>query len=83
VLIEDTDGNLVSSTASVTLAIGTNPSSGILGGTITMAASGGIATFNNLTIDKPGTGYTLTAACPGLTGAPSSAFNITIGAPEN
>jgi hypothetical protein len=61
VLVEDAGGNLVSSTASITLAIGTNPSGGTLGGTVTMAASGGIATFNNLTIDKPGTGYILTA----------------------
>ena len=82
VLVEDAGGNLVSSTASVTLAIGTNPSGGTLGGTVTMAASGGIATFNNLTIDKPGTGYILTAASTGLTGATSSTFNITIGAPE-
>jgi hypothetical protein len=52
VLVEDAGGNLVSSTASITLAIGTNPSGGTLGGTVTMAASGGIATFNNLTIDK-------------------------------
>jgi hypothetical protein len=61
VLVEDAGGNLVSSTASITLAIGTNPSGGTLGGTVTMAASGGIATFNNLTIDKSGTGYILTA----------------------
>ena len=79
--IQDANGNLVtSSTASITVAIGTNPSSGTLSGTKTVAAAGGIATFNDLAIDKAGSGYTLTAASTGLTGATSSAFNITAGA---
>ena len=83
VLIEDVDGNLIAtSTASVTLTIGTNPSAGILGGTVTRAAVAGVATFNNLTIDKPGTGYTLVASSGTLDPATSGAFNITIGAAE-
>lgn len=79
VQIQDASGNLVSSdTRNVTLAIGTNPGGGILSGTATVAAVGGIATFSNLSIDKAGTGYTLGAtSVPSLTGATSSAFNIT------
>jgi hypothetical protein len=77
VQIVDSENNLTSSTANVTLAIGTNPGSGTLGGTATVAAVGGVATFNNLSIDNAGTGYTLTAASGGLTGATSNAFNIT------
>src|SRR6202011_6170305 len=69
-------GNLASSTASVTVAIGTNPSGGTLSGTLTRAAVSGVATFGNLSIDKPGIGYTLTAASTGLTGATSSTFDI-------
>src|SRR4029079_16706941 len=67
------------SSASVTLAIGTNPASGTLSGTKTVAAVNGVATFSDLSIDKAGTGYTLTAASTRLTGATSSTFNITPG----
>jgi hypothetical protein len=80
VTIQDALGNTVNSSANVTVAIGTNPSGGTLSGTTTVAAVNGIATFNNLSIDKLGAGYTLTAASAGLTGATSTPFNITAGA---
>src|SRR5207248_8188312 len=64
-------------TGNVTVAIGTNPSTGTLGGTVPRAAVGGVATFSNLSIDKVGTGYTLTAT--GAGSATSAAFNITAG----
>src|SRR5437773_1712685 len=64
-------------TGNVTLAIGTNPAGGALSGTATHAASGGVATFAGLSIDKVGTGYTLTATGAGST--TSTAFNITAG----
>ena len=38
----------------VTVAIGTNAGGGTLSGTKTVAASGGVATFNTLSIDKIG-----------------------------
>jgi hypothetical protein len=81
VRIEDAQGNLVSATASVTLALGTNPSGASLGGTLTRAAVGGIATFDDLSLDEVGSGYTLEASANGLTGATSAAFDITTGAP--
>jgi len=68
---------LTGATNSVTLAIGTNPGSGTLGGTKTQAAVNGLATFSGLSIDNAGTGYTLTASSSGLTGATSSNFDIT------
>ena len=80
VTIQDASGNTVSSTANVTLAIGTNPSSGTLSGTTTVSAVGGVATFSTLNLDNAGTGYTLAASATGLTGATSSTFNITSGA---
>ncbi len=81
ITIQDTSGNTVtSSTASVVLGIGTNPSAGFLSGTATLAASNGVATFSTLSVDKSGTGYTLTASSSGLTGATSSGFSITAGA---
>lgn len=78
VSVEDVSSSVVfGSTANVTVAIGTNPSSGTLSGTLTVAAVAGVATFTGLSINNVGTGYTLVATSPGLTSATSSAFNIT------
>ncbi len=64
----------------VTLTIATNPGASTLGGTVTVAAVGGIATFNNITLNHSGVGYTLNAASGVLTPDVSTAFNITSGA---
>src|SRR5205809_179514 len=81
VAVQDAQGNPVTTaTTSITLAIGTNPASGTLAGTTTVAAVNGVATFANVSINNPGTGYTLTASATGLTSATSSAFNIGVGA---
>lgn len=77
VRIRDQFGNDTASTADVTLAIGTNPGVGTIGGTTLQAASSGLATFGNITISAAGTGYTLTASSAGLTGDTSSTFNVT------
>ena len=81
VAVQDAQGNTVTTaTISITLAIGTNPASGTLAGTKTVAAVNGVATFSTLSLNVVGTGYTLTAAATGLTGATSTAFNIGVGA---
>jgi len=77
VQIQDANGNLTTSAANVTIAIGTNPSSGTLSGTATQAAIAGVATFADLSINKAGVGYALTASGTGLIGATSSSFNVT------
>jgi hypothetical protein len=78
VKVLDRFGNLATGdTSSLTMAIGTNPSGGTLSGTQTMSAVGGVATFSTLSIDKAGTGYTLTASDGSLTGAVSNPFNVT------
>lgn len=78
VAAQDAFGNTVSSFVSnITMAIGTNPSSGTLSGTTSITAVAGIATFSNLSVDKAGTNYTLAASASGLTGATSGQFNIT------
>src|SRR5205814_1988537 len=75
---EDARGNTASGVkGNITVAIGTNPSTGTLSGTKTVAAVAGVATFPGLSIDKVGTGYTLTATGAGST--TSAAFNITAG----
>src|SRR5205823_2970818 len=78
VTAQDASGNTASGfTGNITVAIGTNPSTGTLSGTKTVAAVAGVATFSGLSIDKAGTGYTLTATGAGST--TSAAFNITAG----
>jgi hypothetical protein len=75
---QDVAGNTVTTfTGNVTVGIGTNPSSGTLSGSLTKAAVAGVATFNDLSIDKAGTGYTLTATSGGASQATSNAFTIT------
>src|SRR5829696_6981535 len=79
--VRDASGSRVtSSTASISLALGVNPNSATLGGTTTVSAVNGLATFSNLTLSRTGTGYTLVASSSSLTGATSNAFNVT-GAP--
>src|SRR5207244_114421 len=79
VTAQDAGGNTATGfTGNITVAIETNPSSGTLAGTLTHAAVSGVATFPGLSIDKVGTGYTLTATGAGST--TSAAFNITAGA---
>jgi len=77
----DAFGNTATSfSGNVTIAIG-NDASGLLGpatlgGTLTVAANLGVATFGPLTIDKPGIGYTLVVSATGLTSATSNAFTV-------
>lgn len=70
-------------TGNVTLSIGTNPGTSTLGGTVTVAAVAGVATFSNITLNHAGTGYTLGAASGTLTAAVSNTFNIASGTAAN
>jgi hypothetical protein len=81
VTIQDSQGNRVSSSAPVTVSLAANPGGATLGGTTTVNASAGVATFSNLSLNRPGTGYTMGAASTGLAGATSASFNITPPAP--
>jgi hypothetical protein len=75
--VEDQFGNVVTSdSSSVSLAI--TQGTGVLAGTTTEAASSGIATFSNLSINVAGI-YVLTASDGLLTTAASPQFVITIG----
>ena len=81
VTIRDALGNTVAATSNVTLTIGNNPSGGTLSGTTTVAAVAGVATFPGLSINRSGTGYTLSAAVGSTLTATSSGFDIAAGAP--
>lgn len=82
VTVQDAGGNTVTGdTSSVTLALtGTGPSGAVLSCTTNpKAAVSGVATFSGCTVDKSGSGYTLTAADGSLGSATSTAFAITAG----
>ena len=71
--------SLASDSSSVTLSLGNNPGGGTLGGTLTVAAVNGLATFNNLSINAAGSGYTLVATDttgPGTLTVTSAPFTI-------
>ena len=78
VAIQDASGNIMTSaTDAVTVATATG--SGVLLGKTTMNAVNGVATFQDLSIESAGSGYTLVAvaiASPTLTSAPSSRFSV-------
>jgi hypothetical protein len=74
----DANGNLTPAfTQTVTITIGNNPGGSTLSGNATVAAVGGIATFNNLSLNKTQTAYTLIAARAGLISDESTPFTIT------
>ena len=78
VRVLDANDNLVTgSSASVAVALGSNPGSSTLSGTKTRNASGGVATFDDLSLNKAATGYTIAATSGALTGTTSSSFDIT------
>jgi hypothetical protein len=73
----DASGVLVTNgKAAITIAIAANPGGGTLSGTKTLNTSGGVASFSNLSIDKHGFGYTLTATSRGMNAATSADFDI-------
>ena len=83
VQVQDAGGNDVSTSIPVSIAIGTNPSGGVLSGTTPVTSVSGLAVFSDLTIDKAGTGYTLVASSSGLASGTSSGFDITAAAADH
>src|SRR5437763_1348275 len=68
VAVQDAQGNTVTTaTTSITVAIGTNPASGTLSGTTTVAAVSGVATLSTLRMHRAGTGYARTPASTRVT----------------
>ena len=80
VTVRDAFGNTAAGfNGSVTVALSTNPGGAVLSGTTTRTATAGVATFDDLSLDKAGTGYMLTAAAAGATGATSNPFGVGAG----
>ena len=61
---------------SVMLALAGNPGGTALGGTLAVSASGGVATFFGLTLDRAADGYTLDASSSGLASARSDPIAV-------
>ena len=75
-VVNATGQRVTTSSFAVTVGIGANPGGGTLSGTRTVSTVNGLASFSTLSIDQPGSGYTLVAASPGATPATSDAFSI-------
>jgi hypothetical protein len=77
VMIQDINGHQVTDSRSVTLSLWNNPAGGTLGGTTTVPAVGGLATFNDLTVDKADSHYTMRAtSLPALVTDTSRVFFV-------
>ena len=80
--MENNAGTLLSSDHSnVTLSIASGAAGATLGGTTTVAAVNGVATFSDLFITTPGTNFTLHASDGTDVPATSAAFSITAPTP--
>ncbi len=78
--IQDLQGNLQNTANNpVSISLGTNPAGGTLSGTLTRNAVGGQVTFDDLSLDNVGNGYTLVVSSPLLTSATSAALNVAAG----
>ncbi len=79
VAVEDAPGHGVATPATtVSIALGPSPPApATLSGTSATATIAGVATFPDLTLDLPGSGYRLVASASGLASATSSAFDVT------
>ncbi len=75
--VEDGFGDVVTSyNGSVTIALANNPGGGTLGGTLTVAAVNGVATFSGLALNNLGTAYTLKVTASGLSSASTTAITV-------
>ncbi len=71
----DLQGRVASATNEITLAVAPGTSAG-LSGQLVRQATNGVAVFDNLQLDAPGTGFLLLATASGLTSATTQPFNI-------
>jgi len=72
----DAFDNVVNFSGGVFIALGPHAGGGVLSGTTQVGAVAGTATFSDLRIDWPGTGYTLVASASGLGNVTSAPFDV-------
>jgi hypothetical protein len=74
---QDSVGNTISDFSNaVTIALTGGTTGATLGGTKTAGPVAGVASFNDLTVDRTGTSYQLSASASGVATGTSSAFTI-------
>jgi hypothetical protein len=61
---------------SVTVSLATNPTGAVLGGTTTVRAVRGVASFGTLNVDRVGS-YSLRASASGASSVTSQTFTVT------
>jgi hypothetical protein len=66
----------INSSASISMGIGSNPSSGVLNGILAGTAVNGRMVFLGLAIDKAGNGYTVQATSTGINASSSQSFEV-------
>jgi hypothetical protein len=77
VMVEDSLGNFQPAfNGSVTLSLANSPGEGGPGGTPTVTAVGGVATFSNVTLTKAAAGETLEASASGLADATTAPITV-------
>jgi hypothetical protein len=79
IAVQNANGATVpSATTAITVALatGTGTNGAVLGGTRTVSAVNGVATFPGLTVDRSGVGYRLTASGNSVTSATSAQFTV-------
>ena len=82
VAVRDALGNTVPTASNaISLSLSGGPAGATLTGTKTVSPTNGVATFANLSIDKAGSGYRLTATAAGLVPATTGTFAIQAGSP--
>src|SRR5262249_3626358 len=77
VAAEDTFGNVDTNFQGNATISTTSSLEGILGGTLTVAVTGGVASFSGLTLVKAGSGFTLKVSTTGLPLVTTSPFSVT------
>jgi streptogramin lyase len=82
VTAEDSSGNPITTfNGTVTVAIANNPGGAALGGTLSVTASSGVATFSGLTLNKAASGYTLLVTSSGVGEGVTNTISVTPAAP--
>lgn len=76
-LVDSSGVPLYSGSNVVSISLGFNPGSANLGGTLSLPLNSGAATFSDLSVVAPGTGYVLVASSPGLPTVNSAPFTVT------
>jgi subtilase family serine protease len=78
IAVENANGSLNTSySGSVTIELSNNPGGSTLGGTLTVTAQNGVATFIGLTLNRTGSGYTIQATTSGSTTVLTNAMSVT------